>query len=179
MKKSTSTILIITLSIILLCIMFIPCLVSAENIEISSETGYSYIEWNWSVSKDVNIYIDGELKEENTSVQNYILSDLQTEEKHSIFLISSDTLDSGYSENYTTYKGLKAYTMFLFFFWFAFTAIGLLKKAWLVGAISSIFSILLFQDALDYVSEPYMLIAFGFIVIISFGLMFMEVSKDA
>ena len=114
--------------IFLLGILLLISSVSATDIPISSECGYSYISWNWTIEKPVSIYVDGHLVAENTSINNYIISDLPTEERHHIVIVSNDTLDIGEKTDYTTYKGLKIETYFLIGCWLFFILLGMYRE---------------------------------------------------
>ena len=79
---------------------------------ITSEIGSRYIKWSWISSGTVAVYIDGKFVT-NTTLNYYILSDLNPREAHTIALCSPSGIVYDSSSDRTFYPEILFYIIFL------------------------------------------------------------------
>jgi len=139
--------------ILIFCFLISPVL--AADISINNESSYTYIKWNWTNTNPIDIYIDGTLKEINTSIDYYLLSDLNMEEKHFIYLVDNITVNNtGYQETVTEYIVFPFLTLFLLLIWLICIILAIYSKNEVFGICGLIVSIIIVTTMLS--SEQYL-----------------------
>jgi len=93
---------------------------------ITNETGETWIKWSWDFD-NATVYVDGLLIVNDSDIGYYVLSDLCTNEKHTITLIDNDILPPNQfkQEVKTKPQMLVGNTIYLLIFAIVFIVIGM------------------------------------------------------
>lgn len=152
----------------LIAMIFLVSSVAGAEIIITNETGSTWIKWEWQYNIPHNIYIDGNMVAENTTIEHWILTDINPEEKHSIMVVNGS--DTGYMETTTlSLIPMQTDTMIYIAMAIILIVIGALTGGWIFTLMAVFPATIAFYQYLTYYSDPLMLIFVGFVWVASFG----------
>lgn len=144
-------------------------IVNAAEINISYNVNYNNnLEFNWSYDNNINLYLNGELKEENTSIQSYIIQDCQEGDRYKIIIENINRTDIGTRDITIPYKLYSNYTYLLTFIWFILVlCIFFVHKIFIIP--SAMFNVMIFWDIFSYADNQYQYIFAGLMFVITFS----------
>ncbi len=160
------------MSKIFLTLIALICLISAVSgaeIIIANESGNTWVEWQWQYETPKDIYIDGKLVAENTTTEQWILTDINPEEKHSIKLVDGENI--GYSETTTlSLTPFKLTTGILIAIALILIIVGGLTGGWIFTLMAVFPATIALYEYLTYYTDPLMMVFVGFVWVASFGI---------
>jgi len=152
----------------LIALIFLVSVASGAEIIITNETGNTWIKWEWQYNAPHDIYIDGKLLAKNTSVEHWILSDINPEEKHSILVVDGE--NTGYSEVSTLpLIPMRTDTVIFIVVALALIVVGALTGGWIFTIMAVFPATVALYQYLTYYNDVLMLLFVGFVWVASFG----------
>lgn len=143
------------------------CIYGVSAINITADTGNNYIHYSWSGDNPVNVYINGVLYQENSTMNEVIIRDLGEGEKNKIVLIDTVSAEYGELEVYTEYKVLTPLVTGLFIAIMGMYVLAL--KLPIIAFAGIILNIFLVREIQTISNNPFMIFVSGFLIIV--GLM--------
>lgn len=159
-QKILSIILCLVICLFMFGLFFVQ-VSSATEITITDNVTHNSIYWEWNSVKNCNVIIDGKLTEINSTVNYYLLSGIDTEEKHKITVISDDGLDEGSLISESSVNILRYNSIIIFIVWIVCILLTVLTRTPWFSLFSLIPAIYLLVDVTSYTVEPWVMLMIG------------------
>jgi len=140
------------------------CIYGVSAIPINATVGENYIHYTWDSYNPCNVYINGLLYTENSTMRELILTNLEEGEKNKIMVLDMTTAEYGELEVVTGYKVFTPFVTFLLLLVLGMYVMSI--KIPLIALVGVVLNIVLFKQFQEVTNEGLILISVALLIIV-------------